>query len=522
MNSGSVFAGEIGTSDWHTYTVMGDPVNVAARIMGKARAGEILATARLLDRSRNAVHDRVDRPIHGEGQAATPDRRRSWTGTGTRCRVAADFPIVGRHAELELLCRGGRGPACAHSGVAIEVVAEPGAGKSRLLNEFIARCQDVPRARGGAPPVPWSTRRTSLPPNRPTWHSGCPGADTRRKGPPPPRHCLSACPQLTPWSSLIGIALQLRIEPSEDVRLFDNEFRKSRLEAAVIELRGARSVTPTIVCIEDAHWMDDASADLVAALAADIVLEPWTPCYHPCWSGGGPEPDLDQSAHRRIELAPIDRRLRHRARRDGDARRTAAHARGHQLVPAMRRQPACSSSRRNSGLPSDRAASDSTTCGAAGRLRRRPHEIGSAGQVERREVDPGDVVVRSGRPRRRRRVRQDPRPGADRPAMASNSSAEASSIQWASSTQTPRERSARLSATLTTTAARRGRRNSSSSWRAVLGRLDSSCSGTPIREIQGRRQGTTSRRAPAALRPARRGAASGIPSAAPSSGAVGK
>ena len=112
-------------------------------------------------------------------------------------------------------------------------------------------------------------------------------------------------PSWAPWLSLIGIALQLRIEPSEDVRLLDNEFRKSRLEVAVTELMGAVWSTPMILCIEDAHWMDDASADLVEALAADIASRPWI-LVITRRGGDGPEPDLGQSAHRRIELAPID------------------------------------------------------------------------------------------------------------------------------------------------------------------------------------------------------------------------
>ncbi len=52
VNRGPVFAGSIGPAYRKTYTVMGDAVNLAARLMAKAGTGEIVATPHVLDASR--------------------------------------------------------------------------------------------------------------------------------------------------------------------------------------------------------------------------------------------------------------------------------------------------------------------------------------------------------------------------------------------------------------------------------------------------------------------------------------
>ncbi len=51
VNRGPVFAGDIGASARRTYAVMGDTVNLAARLAARAEPGGILATADVLDRS---------------------------------------------------------------------------------------------------------------------------------------------------------------------------------------------------------------------------------------------------------------------------------------------------------------------------------------------------------------------------------------------------------------------------------------------------------------------------------------
>ena len=52
LNVGPVFAGDVGPPYRRTFTVMGDTVNLAARLMAKADSGQVLATQDVLDRSK--------------------------------------------------------------------------------------------------------------------------------------------------------------------------------------------------------------------------------------------------------------------------------------------------------------------------------------------------------------------------------------------------------------------------------------------------------------------------------------
>ena len=69
VNRGSVFAGDIGPTYRRTYTVMGDAVNLAARLMAKAEPGQIYATAAVLDRSNTLFETNELAPFAVKGKA---------------------------------------------------------------------------------------------------------------------------------------------------------------------------------------------------------------------------------------------------------------------------------------------------------------------------------------------------------------------------------------------------------------------------------------------------------------------
>ena len=101
VNRGHVFAGDIGTEYRRTFTVMGDTVNLAARLMAAAQPGELLATGTVLDQARTRLRDRGAGTVLRQGEvrarAGLPGRSGDDLQAGRRRRPALPGPRQGAH-----------------------------------------------------------------------------------------------------------------------------------------------------------------------------------------------------------------------------------------------------------------------------------------------------------------------------------------------------------------------------------------------------------------------------------------
>ena len=67
VNRGRIFVGDFGPPYRRTYSVKGDAVNLAARLMARAEPGQILATGEVLETIADSVRRRRARAVQGEG-----------------------------------------------------------------------------------------------------------------------------------------------------------------------------------------------------------------------------------------------------------------------------------------------------------------------------------------------------------------------------------------------------------------------------------------------------------------------
>ena len=73
-------------------------------------------------------------------------------------------------------------------------------------------------------------------------------------------------PELVPWLPLVALPLDVQVEPTQEVEELQPAFRRARLHGVVESVLAKLLEGPTLLVIEDAHWMDEASAELLRHL----------------------------------------------------------------------------------------------------------------------------------------------------------------------------------------------------------------------------------------------------------------
>ena len=276
VNRGQQFAGEIGPPYRRTYTVMGDAVNLAARLMTAAPWGAIYATDCVLERSQTRFARTPTAPLTVKGKS---EPVQAWEvgaarGAEARGREREGLDLVGRDHELAVLREAVEG-ARDGRGAMVEIAGEAGSGKSRLLAEARGLGPDLrlvsATCSAFTQSVPYLTMRDLL---RPLLGLGWDDPDdvvveTLRA------HLTGFQPDLLPWLSLLAIVFGAEAPASDEVRGLSSDFRAARIQEVALEFMRSQAAVPTLVAIEHAHLMDAASAALLAALPADLTSSSW-------------------------------------------------------------------------------------------------------------------------------------------------------------------------------------------------------------------------------------------------------
>ena len=304
VHRGPVFTSPVGPPYRRWYAVMGDTVNLAARLVAKTPPRHIYATREVLRGAKTSFEQTPLAPFAVKGKSRPVQ---AWDA-GPPVRGASDaairmeVPLVGRAAELEQL-RSAIERARHGSGSLIELMGQTGSGKSRLMAEAVSFAHGMVHLRvtcevytRDAPYHAWRGPLRAL--------LGLGGDEPESTVADRLRAELkSVDPGLLPWISLLAIVFDVEIAPSVEVEQLAPMSRPAKLHEVVLRFLGRALVVPTIVQIEQAHLMDAASAALFEALVRELESSAWIVLLTRRDVPGGFA--LPSGAHGRIELGPL-------------------------------------------------------------------------------------------------------------------------------------------------------------------------------------------------------------------------
>lgn len=307
VHRGPVFTGEVGPDYRRWYAVMGDTVNLAARLVAKAPPQHVYCTREVLRGAKTRFEQVALEPfaVKGKSRAVQAWDVGSPVHGASEQAIRLELPLVGRSGELGVL-RSAIDRAQRGAGSLVELAGETGSGKSRLLAEAVELARGMVSIRAACEvytrDTPYSAWRGLL---RQLLGLGVdqpePEVVARL------REELGATdPELMPWISLIGIVLDVDIAPSAEVEQLSEASRASKLHEVVLRFLRRALVVPTILEVEQAHLMDAASVELFGALAGELESAAWIVLV-----ARREEPSgllLADRPHARIELAPLSAR----------------------------------------------------------------------------------------------------------------------------------------------------------------------------------------------------------------------
>jgi predicted ATPase/class 3 adenylate cyclase len=287
INTGRVFAGNVGSDTRHEYSVMGDEVNLTARLMSAAQEDQVLISQSTASEvgTRFGLNEQAPVRVKGKSQpvpnyevSGILERRESH-------RAARRAPLVARDDEWEAIWQVAQQTLQGNSQV-LDIHGEMGMGKSRVLEELLERwAQQDGTAHFAAclsygrhtPYAPWIAILRQI--------FGLSDKDSDQERVEKVRGRLAAAnPEWVEWASLVGQLLGVPLPESDLVRSLDPRLRQQNLHRLVGDLIASEAMyQPILLAIDDIQWIDEVSLALLNYLTTHLPPHPLLVCiaYRP-------------------------------------------------------------------------------------------------------------------------------------------------------------------------------------------------------------------------------------------------
>lgn len=304
VHRGSLYVGDVGPAYRRTYTVMGDVVNTAARLMARADPGTILATHDVADRTRVSFELTQVEPFVAKGKRDLVHAVE--VGARSRARPAERGAqrVLGREREQETLLTAWT-RAREGAGGAVEIVGEPGLGKSTLI---AAHVHDVTEQGASVVPVQAELYGLTTP-----YGLACSLLEevlglAEDAAPADVRSAISSVvaqdERTSHWLPVLSDLFPEAWGAEPHVEALTTEARAARRREVFVAVLKSTCADPTVFVVEDTHWVDEASSDLLQGVVDAAADSAWQLLFtrRPV-SGGFTLPD---ASGERVVLTTLD------------------------------------------------------------------------------------------------------------------------------------------------------------------------------------------------------------------------
>jgi class 3 adenylate cyclase/tetratricopeptide (TPR) repeat protein len=293
VTHGRLRSGTYGHAMRRTFVCLGDAVNLSARLMSAAPEGRIFVNDHVRESAGDAfIWERLpDLSVKGKSGVIVAHELTGSLERASRRKIRYELPLIGRQAELAVL-DDALETAIGGSGRIVAIAAEAGMGKSRLVAEFVrsARRRGLFVAFGECQSFGTNSSYFVW---REIWRRLLRIDDTAEPAVQLAHvedELRAIDPGLVARAPLLETVLGLEIPDSDLTAAFDAKLRKASLEDLLATCLRARSATePVVLVLEDCHWIDELSHDLLevigratAGLSVLVVL-----AYRPSAEVGG-------------------------------------------------------------------------------------------------------------------------------------------------------------------------------------------------------------------------------------------